>query len=81
MHVHRFRRQTQFSGNLFDRHTLRQFFRHLTLAFGERILTTGRQFDGDVRRQVTAAGRYGMHRRDQLIRATTFRKETTRARR
>ena len=52
----------------------------MTNIFDTHAHYASRQFDGDVRRQVTAAGRNGMHRCDQLIRATAFRKETTRAR-
>ena len=48
--VHGFRGQFQLGGNLFHRHPLRELLSHLALAPGERILTSGRQLNGDIRR-------------------------------
>ncbi|CQQ83134.1 Uncharacterised protein [Salmonella enterica subsp. enterica serovar Typhimurium str. DT104] len=79
MDMHRFWRQPQLGGNLFYRHTLGEFFRHLTLAFGQRILPTRRQFHGNIGGQIAAARRHRMHRGDQFIRTTAFREKTARA--
>ena len=80
MDVHGLRRQIQLSGNLFYRHPLRELLSHLTLAPGERILSSGRQLDGDFRRQVAAAGGDGAHGGDQLVRAAAFGEEPPRPR-
>ena len=80
MNMHGFRGQIQLRGNLFHRHALGKFLCHLTLASGERILPSRRQLDGDIGRQVAAAGGYGAHGGNQLVGATAFREEAARAR-
>ncbi len=80
VNVHGFWRQPQLYGDLFHRHALGKFLCHLTLAPGERILPSRRQLDGDIRRQVAAAGGDGAHGGNQLVGATAFREKAARAR-
>ena len=78
MYVYRFWRQPQLGGDLFHRHSLRQLFRHLAFTSGQRVLPSGRQFNGDIRCQVTAARRHRVYRGNQLVRATALGKEAAR---
>lgn len=80
MNVNGLWRQPQLYGNLFHRHALGKFLCHLALASGERILPSRRQLDGNIRRQVAAAGGDGTHGGNQLVRATAFREKPARPR-